>query len=390
MGSNCMASASIGCLFCCQGCNAEKLRNAFTFLPPPASYTVEEQPHRGPGEELTVGGGKLVYLAEGLQAYSCYQQAADNADVRFISTDGGGRIPVVWVRQNASSTTSPPPSNKQAPMVLLHCHGNATDIGMMMGPYFELTKQLGLDVVGVEYSGYGMSTGSPSTKTVHSDIEAAYNYVVGTGVPAERIVAYGQSVGSGPVLGLAARKPLGGVVLHSPMLSGIKVIDPEPDSCCRPSCVYHCFDFFPNDQRMKVVNCPAFVLHGQMDDIIPFYHGHRLSEATPRQHRWPSYFPRGAGHNDIVELNANTYFEELNAFVRGVRERSISGGDIIPRKPMQVEMADVLQHEIGAGSLPFSEPAVGPEDGRYQTLRRGHNGGRSVRELQAKEGSTEP
>jgi len=394
MGSNCMASASIGCLFCCQGCNAEKLRNTFTFLPPPASYTVEEQPHKGPGEELTVGGGRLVYVTEGLNSFSCYQQAAEHADLRFLSLPGGGRIPVVWVRRShASSTTSPPPAaSKQSPLVLLHCHGNATDIGMMMGPYFELTKQLGVDVVGVEYSGYGMATGSPSTKAVEVDIEAAYNYVVGTGVPAERIVAYGQSVGSGPVLGLAARKPLGGIVLHSPMLSGIKVIDPEPNSCCRPSCVYHCFDFFPNDQRMKVANCPAFVIHGQVDDIIPFYHGYRLSEVTPRHHRWPGYFPRAAGHNDIVELNTNRYFEELNAFMRGVMERAASGAEIIPRKPIQVEMAEAPRREAGeAGALPYAEPVVGPEDGRYQALRRGSSAGRGARELQPVwEGPVEP
>jgi len=392
MGSNCMASTSIGCLFCCQGCNAEKLRNAFTFLPPPSSYAVEEQPHRGPGEELTVGGGKLVYLAESLQSFSVYQQATERSDVRFISTDFGGRIPVVWVRRSlASSTSNPPPSaEKHPPLVLLHCHGNATDIGMMMGPYLELTKQLGVEVVGVEYSGYGMASGTPSTKNTHADIEAAYNYVIRSGVPAERIVAYGQSVGSGPVLGLAAKRPLGGVVLHSPMLSGIKVIDPEPDRCCRPSCVYHCFDFFPNDMRMKAVNCPAFVIHGMVDDIIPFYHGYRLSEATPHQHRWPGYFPRHAGHNDIVELNAGAYFEELNSFMRSVAERAASGADFarVPTKPSQVEMAEVLpplatSDAGGASALHFTEPAVGPEDGRYQALRRGHSTGRSVRELQA-------
>eukprot|EP00408_Alexandrium_pacificum_P051636 CAMPEP_0171259040 /NCGR_PEP_ID=MMETSP0790-20130122/54719_1 /TAXON_ID=2925 /ORGANISM="Alexandrium catenella, Strain OF101" /LENGTH=392 /DNA_ID=CAMNT_0011727295 /DNA_START=30 /DNA_END=1208 /DNA_ORIENTATION=+ len=387
MGSNCMASTSIGCLFCCQGCNAEKLRNTFTFLPPPASYTIEEQPHKGPGEELTVGGGKLVYVADGLQSFSCYQQAAEHADVRLLTTNGGDRIPVVWVRRShASSTTSPPPSaSKQPPMVLLHCHGNATDIGMMMGPYFELTKQLGVDVVGVEYSGYGMSTGSPSTRNVHADIEAAYNYVIGTGVPAERIVAYGQSVGSGPALGLAAKRPLGGVILHSPMLSGIKVIDPEPDHCCRPSCMYHCFDFFPNDQRMKAVNCPAFVIHGQVDDIIPFYHGYRLSEATPRQYRWPGYFPRTAGHNDIVEQNTHSYFEELRSFMVGLAERATSGAEIMPPKPMQVEMAEIKSgRESGnLGALSYAEPVVGPEDGRYNSLRRGQGTGRGARELKA-------
>ena len=33
----------------------------------------------------------------------------------------------------------------------------------------------------------------------------------------ERIVAYGQSVGSGPATFLASKKPLGGLILHSPL-----------------------------------------------------------------------------------------------------------------------------------------------------------------------------
>jgi hypothetical protein len=261
-----LASCSIGCLFCCQRCNAEKLRNAFLFVPPPASYTVEEGPAAaGPGRELTHGGGRIAYLSEQLRSFSFYQQASDHAEVRFLKSRKGERIPVVWVRRSsASSSGAVPPSeaHKRNTLVMLHAHGNATDIGMMMGPYLEFTKQLGIEVVGVEYSGYGMSTGQPSVANIQADLEAAYDYVVASGVPPERIVAYGQSVGGGPVMALCATRQLAGVILHSPFLSGIKVIDPDPDKCCRPSCMCRCFDFFHNDKRMKQITCPAFVIHG--------------------------------------------------------------------------------------------------------------------------------
>merc|ERR1719174_3290449 len=102
-------------------------------------------------------------------------------------------------------------------------------------------------------------------------------------MPPEFIVAYGQSVGSGPVVDLAAKKKLGGMVLHSPMLSGIKVIDPQPDRSCRPSCLFRCFDFFQNDKHVRKLKCPGFVIHGQMDEIIPHYHGARLMESMPKQ-----------------------------------------------------------------------------------------------------------
>merc|ERR1719329_987202 len=163
------------------------------------------------------------------------------------------------------------PQQELPPVVLLHCHGNATDIGMMMGPYYQLAKIPGVEVCGVEYSAYGASSdpGTPSSGKTCSDVEAAYDYLVSTGIPGERIVAYGQSVGSGPVSSLSGCRKLGGLVLHSPLLSGIKVVDPQPDKCCRPSCVFNCFDFYPNDRRVQDASCPVFVMHGQRDDVAP-------------------------------------------------------------------------------------------------------------------------
>mmetsp|Transcript_15826 Transcript_15826/g.34623 ORF Transcript_15826/g.34623 Transcript_15826/m.34623 type:complete len:410 (+) Transcript_15826:121-1350(+) len=399
MGSNCVASASIGCLFCCQGCNAEKLRNAFTFLPPPRSYTFQETQMVGnDGDGLVLAGGRLVYVSEILKNVCYYHQAADHAEVRILRTSRGERIPVVWMRRsNASSASSPPPKSsvQDAPLVLLHCHGNATDIGMMMGPYFELTKQLGIEVVGVEYTGYGISSGTPSARHCCSDVEAAYDYLVASGVQPDRIVVYGQSVGSGPAVSLASKKQVGGVILHSPMLSGIKVIDPSPEQCCRPSCVYHCFDFFPNDQRVKKVNCPVFVIHGMNDDIIPFHHGARLSEASPKNSQWPGYFPDRAGHNDIVEQNPQAYFAKIGGFLRWVAQRSTSAlhsSVQVPssvaanRKPAQVTMVDpsemepVLKESEAPGFRQYQEPVVGPEDGRYEKLRHGQGQG-GAREL---------
>mmetsp|Transcript_42223 Transcript_42223/g.106357 ORF Transcript_42223/g.106357 Transcript_42223/m.106357 type:complete len:408 (-) Transcript_42223:65-1288(-) len=389
MGANCAASVSIGCLFCCQGCNAEKLRNAFTFLPPQSSYMVEEETDSSDGSRK----GSFQYVSDVLKKFAFYQQAARNADVHVLRTSRGERIPIVWVRNKEvnSAPSMAPGSGRKSRLVILHCHGNATDIGVMMGPYFEMCKQLGCEVVGVEYSGYGASTGLPSSSNTLADVEAAYNFVVSQGVPAERIVVYGQSVGSGPALGLASRKLVGGLVLHSPLLSGIKVIDPQPNKCCKPSCVYSCFDFFHNDRAMKSVTCPAFVIHGCADEIIPLYHGVRLAQAAPGHCRWPGYFPPEAGHNDIVETNATEYFMQLAAFMRNVRERADGVSTEPPccgiGKPAQIEMGDMSLNQ-DREEMRYIEPVVGPEDGRYEQLRRGYGGGAakasgSARELQS-------
>lgn len=360
MGANCAASASLGILFCCKGCNAEKLRNAFAYIPPQhSSYAVED------GED---GVGRMIYVLEGLRTYALYVQAAQACSVHWVNTRKGQRIPIAWIRLGSTAgaygrASASGGKSSSHPYVVLHCHGNATDIGMMMGAYWELAHHLGIIVVGVEYSGYGVATGKPSSGNTYADAEAAYEHLIQCGVPPDRIVAYGQSVGSGPVMSLAAKHDMAGVILHSPLLSGIKVIDPKPDQCCRPSCMFGCFDFYPNDKRMKVITCPALIIHGQKDEVVPFYHGAKLHHLCPSGQKWQPYFPRNAGHNDIVESNALGYFNEVAHFLQGLEKNRANGDSALP--PMQVEMTDRTQAH--------PQVSVGPEDGRYDHMRHGAN-----------------
>ena len=68
----------------------------------------------------------------------------------------------------------------------------------------------------------------PSEQNTYADIEAAYKCLEETyGTNTENIILYGQSVGSGPTLHLASRLPhLRAVILHSPILSGLRVVYP--------------------------------------------------------------------------------------------------------------------------------------------------------------------
>jgi len=343
-------------------------------------------------------------------ASGLYRQAAEVAEVRWVRTRRDTQVPMVWLRNkaarsNGSDASEASSPSAEPPLVLLHCHGNATDIGMMMGPYYELSKILGIEVVGVEYSGYGAASGRPSSGNCYADVEAVYDHLVSLGIPSNRIIAYGQSIGSGPVSGLAVKRQLGGIILHSPLLSGIKVIDPEPEKCCRPSCVYKCFDFFPNDRNVKNFTNPYFIMHGQRDDVVPFYHGLRLHSVGPKAYRWPGYFPDRAGHNDIVETDMRAYFGEVSNFLQDVKRRAQgievnppAEGAKIPKKVSRskpsVVVAEMSQPGQRSGAsaerrpeaeasgatpsllLPtgdfigaVTEVKAGPEDGRYQAIR---------------------
>ena len=86
----------------------------------------------------------------------------------------------------------------------------------------ELSKELRINVLGYDYSGYGRSTGTPSVSNAVADINACYQFLLQVkGRRPQDIVVYGQSVGSGPSCDLAsAEKDLKGIVLHSPLMSG--------------------------------------------------------------------------------------------------------------------------------------------------------------------------
>lgn len=70
--------------------------------------------------------------------------------------------------------------------------------------------------------------GQPCEQNTYADIEAVYRCLVERyGTKEEDVILYGQSVGSGPTLDLATRLPrLRAVVLHSPILSGLRVMYP--------------------------------------------------------------------------------------------------------------------------------------------------------------------
>jgi hypothetical protein len=112
---------------------------------------------------------------------------------------------------------------------IIYAHGNATDIGAMFPTQSLLVQALEANVVCFDYSGYGESGGVAEELNTYSDIKAVYKYCIEKISPnPKNIVLYGQSVGSGPVCNLAYKNNnLGGVILHSPFTSGMRVLTPS-------------------------------------------------------------------------------------------------------------------------------------------------------------------
>jgi abhydrolase domain-containing protein 17 len=198
--------------------------------------------------------------------------------------------------------------NVYSELTLIFAHGNSTDIGLMYNYIADLAMQLKVSVLLFEYSGYGEATGKPSEQHLYSDIRAAYNYLLSLDVPWQSIVLYGHSIGSAAVCDLAVRQKVAGVVLHSPLASGLHFISDTP----KKSAWYNAF---PNIKKIGLVSCPVFIMHGTEDTEIPISHGQSL--AAELANPWPAWFP-DAGHNDIEEKYRKVYLAKMGSFLASI------------------------------------------------------------------------
>lgn len=214
-------------------------------------------------------------------------------NVLKLRTRRGNEIVAVHIKHPKASAT------------LLYSHGNAADLGQMFELFVELGLRLRLNIIGYDYSGYGQSTGKPSECNTYADIDAVYKCLKEKyGVKDEQLILYGQSVGSGPTVDLASHLPnLRGVVLHSPILSGLRVLYPVKRT--------YWFDIYKNIDKIGEVNCPVLVIHGTADEVVDCSHGKQLWELCKEKYEplWLS----GGGHCNL-ELYPE-FIKHLKKFV---------------------------------------------------------------------------
>jgi fermentation-respiration switch protein FrsA (DUF1100 family) len=190
-----------------------------------------------------------------------------------------------------------------AKYTILHSHGNGEDMGDSRYTYEQL-HQAGFNVFAYDYHGYGTSGGVPTEQLAYADIDAAYEYLTTKcHVPPERIIVLGRSIGGGPSVDLATRKPIAGLVLESAFISAFRA-------------AFYAkllpWDKFDNLAKLPAVKCPVLVMHGENDWTVRVWHGRKLYETAnqPKQCLWVA----GAGHNNLIDIAGQQYFKTLLNF----------------------------------------------------------------------------
>jgi fermentation-respiration switch protein FrsA (DUF1100 family) len=260
-------------------------------------------------------GAAVVYAAVGLAAYLGQRKLMYFPDTtrtlpaevgltgvaeRMIETPDGHRV-VAWYGKA-----------KPGKPTLLYFHGNGGSLADR-APRIARFMAEGWGIYLMSYRGYGGSTGSPSEAANVADARLAYHALVGEGVPPASIVAYGESLGSGIAVRIAAEQPVAGVILDAPYTS---IVDLAARAYPYLPVRLLLVDRYETARYIAAVKAPILILHGARDSVIPVEMGRQLARLAPEPKRLV-VFPNG-GHSDLY-IDGNNAIDAVRAWIGSLR-----------------------------------------------------------------------
>lgn len=200
------------------------------------------------------------------------------------------------------------PEWRRARFVIFY-HGNAGNIADRMD-FIRFLKPLGVNVLMIDYQGYGRSEGTPSIEGISEDGVAALEWLhLKRKVPLARITLWGRSLGAAAALAAAQRYPdVGGVIVESAFVS-LRRISMDLFPLIPVGLVTDAFD---NGSAVERIPTPKLFIHGVDDELIPFAHGEELYKraAGPRQ-----MVPVKSGHNDTYIRGGKEYLDVVGGWM---------------------------------------------------------------------------
>lgn len=207
-------------------------------------------------------------------------------------------------------------SSAVQPPVLLYLHGNGSNVGgnlqLAMG-----FQRMGMAVFLVDYRGYGQSGGPfPNEQRVYEDGEAAWKYLTQVRqIEPRTIRVFGHSLGGAIALELATRHPeMGGVIVQNTFTSMRAMVDEVKHYGWLPV-DWVLTQRFDSLAKVRSLQVPLLVIHGQNDELVPFQMGRALYDASPG----PKVFMviPGGEHNNTADVGGALYWRGIRDFVQG-------------------------------------------------------------------------
>lgn len=192
---------------------------------------------------------------------------------------------------------------------MIYLHGNTGNIADWTERYALFTR-LGINILAVDYRGFGESEGQPEEQGIYLDAEAMYDYLLDVlHVPPHRIVLYGHSLGTGVAVELASRHEPACIILEAAYRS---VPDRAQELYPYVPAKWLAQNRFDSMKKIMTLTVPKLIIHATDDETIPFEHGQALydSAASPK-----TMLVLKGGHSDAIFAEKERFLSTMQAFL---------------------------------------------------------------------------
>ncbi len=175
-----------------------------------------------------------------------------------------------WAECNGVRLACFSQSPRNDALSFVHFHGNGEVVADYMGPVVDEMIRLGVNVFFAEYRGYGQSSGVPALDAMLDDAD---ELITSIGIPPERIVLFGRSVGSIYAIHAASRHPqIAGLIIESgiadPLERVLLRVQPAELGVSLRDLQYVARDRFDHRTKLQQYPGPVLVMHAADDSLV--------------------------------------------------------------------------------------------------------------------------
>jgi hypothetical protein len=215
--------------------------------------------------------GVIVALFAAIQRRLLYRPPADAISTPtpdWTVVQDGGQL-LGWWR----------PGPDTAAPVMVFFHGNRGTLARVAAKTGSWPDRLGVSLLLVTYRGYEGKAGHPSERGLYDDGRAALDWLDRQGLTADRIILYGESLGSGVATQMALERTCRALVLEAAFASIAAVAHHRYPWLAATPLVR---DRYDNAAKIGAISCPILLLHGDADATTPSDHSRLLARRQPK------------------------------------------------------------------------------------------------------------
>ena len=181
---------------------------------------------------------------------------------------------------------------------LVYLHGNAQNISNRK-PDLKAFMDEGFGIIAVSYRGFGTSEGSPSEEGLYNDARAAISFLKDKGIKEKNIILYGESLGTGIATKMATEIEAEALVLEAPYTS---IADRAQEIYPFIPIKLLLRDNFESIEKIKTINIPVLILHGEKDMVVPTHHGKAVYAAANNPKKLVLFKNNGHNNRNVEEI----------------------------------------------------------------------------------------